>query len=184
MKKLVCLIAALLAALLLVSCSAGSENTVTQSESLTDTAPTNPTETEPSDFAQSLSLAELSAEIDKAMSNSDKLSAVEGDYLEYSMMLDKNLAKDFVVKIQVEGTEADMYGLFETASDSDASALAQQVNAYLTMMKENLENFNYMPSENVKFEDAKAIYKGNHVFFIVASSSEREAAENLFNGNY
>ena len=52
------------------------------------------------------------------------------------------------------------------------------------MMRENLADFNYMPGESVKFENAKAVVKDNYVIFVVAETSERESAEALFNNNF
>lgn len=122
----------------------------------------------------------FSAEFDKLFSNSSKLTAVGDDYVRGMVELDLDRVSDYVLKVQTSGTEVDQYGIFKAQSAADAEALADSIAAYLDTLRNNWDNFNYLPEEMPKIKAAEVKTAGVYVVFVVASDSEKKAVFDKF----
>jgi len=173
MKK-ICAVILLTALLLLPSCKAdGPENT--------------PDADIESVILDDVATADISASFDAVLVNSAKLTAVDDDYVNGMMGIDLSGVDEYILKIQTSGTEIDSYGIFRIAkneensfSDSSVDMLKTTVSEYINTLKANWEGFNYLPEEMPKLESAKILQKGRYVVFVIASSDEIKAVEEVF----
>jgi len=125
--------------------------------------------------------ADISAQIDTLLSNAGKLSAADDDYVKGMFELDTALLEEYVLKIQVSGTEIDQYGIFKAADEANISAVEAALNGYIDTVKTNWGNFNYLPEEKVKLDNASVETIGSYVVFTVLSEDESTAVIDKIN---
>jgi len=133
------------------------------------------------EVSASVPVADIVSEIDTLLSNADKLSAVDDDYVKGMFEIDTAMLDEYVLKIQVSGTEIDQYGIFKTADEANISAVETALNGYIDTVKTNWNNFNYLPEEKTKLDNASVETIGNYVIFTVLSEDESAAVIDKIN---
>ncbi|MFA6948475.1 MAG: DUF4358 domain-containing protein [Eubacteriales bacterium] len=115
------------------------------------------------------------------LTNSDKLSAVDDSYL--SGMLDINASDvdDYILMVQAMGTAIDQYGVFKVTDASKRASVKTSVQSYIDTTKANWANFNYLPEETVKIDNATVVERGNYILFTIMSESEKTQIVDAFN---
>ena len=134
-----------------------------------------------SDVVSDVPVVELSTAVDGLIANGSKLSAVDGDYVKGSLELDTALLEDYILKIQVSGTEIDQYGIFKAADEANIEAVENALNSYLDTMRTNWGNFNYLPEEKVKLDNSSVETIGSYVVFTILSEDESTAVIDRIN---
>ena len=134
-----------------------------------------------SDTAADIPVADLTAAADGHIANAAKLSAVDDDYIKGSLEVDPAMLSEYILKIQVSGTEIDQYGIFKVADENNVQAVADSLNAYLDMMRANWEALPYQPQEKPKLDSAGVEIIGNYVLFTILSAEESDAVVNAVN---
>jgi len=134
-----------------------------------------------SDTVSDVPVSELSTAVDGLIANGSKLSAVDGDYVKGSLELDTALLEDYILKIQVSGTEIDQYGIFKASDEANIEAVENALNTYLDTMRTNWGNFNYLPEEKVKLDNSSVETIGSYVVFTILSEDESTAVIDRIN---
>ncbi|MCL2518169.1 MAG: DUF4358 domain-containing protein [Oscillospiraceae bacterium] len=126
-------------------------------------------------------LKEIAGEMNRVISNGDKLSDVDADYIRGMLGIEEELIDEFVLYIQTSGTEIDQYGIFKISDSRNFDAVKTRLQNYLTNLLENFDNFNYMPEERVKLKEAEVTSAGQYLIYTVMSESDKTAFMNKFN---
>lgn len=131
-------------------------------------------------FKSDITAVEFAERFDSLLLNGTKLTAVDDDYITGMLELNLDDVTEYVLKIQTSGTEVDQYGIFKTISETKAEALADSVSAYLVMLNDNWQNFNYLPEEMPKINAAEVKSAGLYVVFVIATEDEKTAVFDEF----
>ncbi len=178
MKKTLIIILSFLA-LIHTSCSDNSiDENQTEQKNVIEI---NDENEEESDFNYSnITIENISETVEKYMGNSNKLSAVNDDYIVGMIELDLDLIDEYTLKMQTMGTQTDQYGIFLAKDEKAAAEIGSALDVYLKLLYENSADFNYLPEEIPKLEAAETHIKGSYVFYIIASENEVTSAVGSF----
>lgn len=132
------------------------------------------------DYKENISVKEFAEQFDNLLSNGQKLTPVDDDFINGMLQLDLSNVSEYLLKIQTSGTEVDQYGIFKAKSEKAADLLANSVQAYLEMLRENWQNFNYLPEETPKINAAEVKTAALYVVFVVAAEDEKAAVFDEF----
>jgi len=126
-------------------------------------------------------LADISVEVNKVLSNADKLSNVDTALLEGIASLNPDIISDYVIMLQTKGTEIDQYGIFKVDNDKNALELKKSLDNYIEILNKNQADFNYLPTETVKLKNAEAFIAGPYVVYTIMSEDDNTAFNKIFN---
>ncbi len=127
-----------------------------------------------SEAIANLPVAELSASVDTLLTNASKMSPVDGDYIKGMLEIDTASLDEFVLKMQVSGTEIDQYGILKIADGADITSVKTSVETYINTLRTNWKAMGYLPSEQVKLDAAKVEEVGSYIIFTILSSDESD----------
>lgn len=131
-------------------------------------------------FKSDIPAIEFAERFDSLLLNGTKLTAVDDDYINGMLELNLGDVTEYVLKIQTSGTEVDQYGIFKTTNEIKAEALADSVKSYLETLRDNWQNFNYLPEEMPKINAAEVKSAGLYVIFVIATEDEKTAVFDEF----
>lgn len=123
---------------------------------------------------------QLSETFDGILSTSANLSVMDEEYLLYMMEIDPTGVNDWIVKVQTSGTQVDQYGIFVAQDNAQAESFGSLLQAYLERTEESWAQFNYLPEELPKLENAKVSVCENYVIYLIAADSEQSACIKAF----
>lgn len=128
-----------------------------------------------------VSMSEFTGKFASLLSNSDKLSAVDDSYLAGMLDIDAADVDDYILMVQAMGTAIDQYGVFKVTDAAKRSTVKAAVENYISTTKANWANFNYLPEETVKIDNATVVERGNYILFTILSESEKDQIVTAFN---
>lgn len=151
--KFRCIPAALLACLLLVSCSSGTSEVT---------------------YADDVAVSQLSEAVDQAVAM-DSLIAMDENYLKNAMQLDPSQFADYTVKLNGMGITIDEYGIFQAKDADSVAEVTQLAEDYLQFRLDNWMS-EYLPEEFPKLEEAQVETYGTYVVYTIMSEETAQLA--------
>ena len=125
-------------------------------------------------------LVDISAAVNKVLSNADKLSSIDTSLLVGIADLNVDIIEDYVIMMQTKGTEIDQYGLFKVKEENVAE-LKKTLETYIEILNKNQADFNYLPTETIKLKEAEVFVNGTYVFYSIMSAEDKIAFINTYN---
>lgn len=130
-----------------------------------------------SSYREDVPLAELVEVMDSAAGGSEAMTEASGTYFESMMKLTSQDYTEACVKMDSQGININEYGVFKTAGEAEAKALAEKLEEYLAY-RIAIWAPEYMPEEFPKLEDAQVTVCGSYLMYSILDDSGRaQAAE-------
>ena len=126
-------------------------------------------------------LTDISAAVNKVLSNADKLSSVDTSLLEGIANLNPELFEEYVMMLQTKGTEIDQYAIFWAVDTDKVAELKKSLNEYINILTTNQQDFNYLPEETVKLKEAEVFSAGSYIVYTIMSAEDKAAFKEVFN---
>lgn len=114
------------------------------------------------------------AEAVEAKFGAKGLSVVDEGYINGSMQIDVSDINDYVVKINVYGTNIDEYGIFKASDEEQAEEIEDMIRDYLSGREERWMP-EYMPEEFPKLQSAEYKRYGEYVVYAILDEEAKAA---------
>lgn len=124
-------------------------------------------------YKNNVEVGKLAESAEKA-AKLEGLSEIDDNYINNRMQLELTDVSEYVVKVNVYGTNIDEYGIFKAENEKQAKALSAELEDYLKRRDDEWMH-EYMPEEYPKLEKAECKSYGNYVVYAILSDDAKSA---------
>ena len=116
-------------------------------------------------------LSTLAETVEKHL-DGGSLAAMQESYLKGAMKLDPAIFADWLVKVNAYGANIDEYGIFKAPDEAGVAAVKQAAEDYLKLRRDTWME-EYMPEEKPKLTQAEVKVCGLYVIYAIVSDDVR-----------
>ena len=124
-------------------------------------------------FKDDVKVEDLASKLEKTF-EAEGLTAVDEGYIKGMMKLEPDDLGEYIVKLNVYGTNIDEYGILKGADEKETKELKKAMEDYLKMRDESWMP-EYMPEEYPKLKNADCKSFGNYVIYAILGDEAKDA---------
>jgi len=127
-----------------------------------------------------ISVRDIADAMNNVISNYDKLSSADDDYIYGMLNIDAGMLDEYVLLLQTSGTEVDQFGIFKITDKDNRDTTVKALKDYIKKLQDNQADFNYLPAETVKLEAAEVYSRGSFIVYTIMSKKDATAFKYKF----